>query len=209
MLRITEKFWSKKYLNLYKRLGKNKHSEHGEDSVIEAVFGKKKGYFVDVGAWGDISSNTLALIERGWRGLWIDKNPLTFHEIDNHITFYKGFVIFDQLEISKTNLSGILDKFKVPRNLDFLSIDIDSYEYEVWENLDKKYKPKLVCIEVNGMEDSFDVENYDPEYTKGKGGYGGATIGLMNKLANKKGYDYLCWDVSNVFYIRQDYVKKM
>lgn len=206
MLDLNHKFWNKKYKKLYDSLGEKKYSEHQEDGIIEAVFKKYKPkyrYFVDVGAFGQRSSNTWALMEQGWGGLMIEEKKEESLEIARTINFTNTKYI--KQTVTQDNLDDILLSNNVPYDFDFLSVDVDSYEYEIWKNL--SFKPKLVCIEVNQVEQDFDVLNYDPSFSvhpKAGNGYGGATIGLMNKLAKEKGYDYLCWDVSNAFYIRRD-----
>lgn len=209
MLDINHKFWNKKYEYLYKYLGEKIYSEHQEDGIVEAFFKKNKPkykYFVDVGAYGQLSSNTWALLDKGWQGLMVDSNKTQIEEIAQFASNNKFKYRFKQITID--NLTELLLEEGVPLDFDFLSIDVDSIEYEIWKNL-TVFKPKLICIEVNQQEPDFNVIDYDPSFSLWKfkdksNGYGGATIGLMNKLADEKGYDYLCWDVSNAFYIRRD-----
>ena len=54
-------------------------------------------------------------------------------------------------------MSNILDKTKVKRKeIDFLNIDTEGYDLEVLKGLDfKKYKPKLICVEL--------IDNFNPE----------------------------------------------
>lgn len=204
MLKIkgtNEKFWNEKYIDIFNLLGESKYSEHGEDAVIHAVLQKPKHkFFVDVGAWGERSSNIWQLMEEGWRGVVIDSNRDQAVEL---VTTVSPKVKTLWRTVTQNNLDSILLQHAVPYDFDFLSVDVDCYEYEIWKNL-TVYKPKLVCIEVNQVELDFDVINYDPSFSVVKqDGYGGATIGLMNRLADEKGYDYLCWDVSNAFYIKR------
>jgi hypothetical protein len=204
MLKIkgtNEKFWNEKYIDIFNLLGGSKYSEHGEEAVIQAVLQKPKHkFFVDVGAWGERSSNIWRLMEEGWRGVVIDSNRDQAVEL---VTTVSPKVKTLWQTVTQNNLDSILLQHAVPYDFDFLSVDVDCYEYEIWKNL-VVYKPKLVCIEVNQVELDFDVINYDPSFSVAKrDGYGGATIGLMNRLADEKGYDYLCWDVSNVFYIKR------
>jgi Methyltransferase FkbM domain len=45
-------------------------------------------------------------------------------------------------------LDAILAPTAVPKDFDFLSIDIDGNDYHVWQAV-SRYRPKLVCIEFN------------------------------------------------------------
>jgi len=216
LLDLQNKLWNKKYLNLrnedlINRPLEGDSSEHGENNVIDSVFSKVKPQnkvFVDAGAYGARSSNTYKLVEQGWRGVLIEENPVLIPDMKEKFRDNKGVKIIEA-HISPTNLEDLIG-YHLPINFDFLSIDVDSYEYEIWKNL-TLYKPNLVCIEVNQFEPDFKVIDYDPSFsmwasTNKRDGYGGATIGLVNKLAKEKGYDYLCWDVSNAFYIRKGFV---
>lgn len=205
-LGLTKKLWNKKYARLWDKnimRRKKKFSEHGEEQVIDCVFSKfppKHKYFVDVGAYGALSSNTWKLMKQGWRGLMIERDRNQAVELATTTD-----VEFRWETVTPQNLEDILMREGVKFDFDFLSVDVDSYEYEIWKNL-SVYKPKLVCIEVNQKEQDFEVIDYDPSFSvhpDAVNGYGGATIGLMNRLADEKGYDYLCWDVSNAFYIRR------
>lgn len=215
----VHKFWNKKYRYLIKEdilFGPNKYSEHGEDNVIECVFpdpigGQYAGYFVDVGANGPRSSNTYTLIDRSWSGLLIEASDIQFPEIEEKANSLENVYAIHEY-VKPDSLEKILGHYKVEKNFDFLSIDVDSFEYEIWKNL-KEYQPNLVCIEVNQLEKNWKKIDYDPSYSLNKyrgqpESYGGATIGLMNRLAEEKGYDYLCWDVSNAFYVKKDWIKK-
>ena len=82
------------------------YSQMGQDKwVSEAVFpGVRDGFFVDVGSGdGDVTSNTQALEEKGWRGICIDAFPrrmetrtcqvvkaVVFSEAGKRVKFWAG-----------------------------------------------------------------------------------------------------------------------
>jgi hypothetical protein len=45
-------------------------------------------------------------------------------------------------------LDTILDQTDIPIDFDILSIDIDSYDFQVWKSV-QTYSPKFVIIEIN------------------------------------------------------------
>ena len=51
-------------------------SQHGEDGVIEAIFGRldgrcsATGSFVEIGSGDGAENCTRALVDRGWTGIW-------------------------------------------------------------------------------------------------------------------------------------------
>ncbi len=204
VLSLENNYWNVKYKKLWdKKLFTNGPvtSEHGEEKIVKMVFNKIKPmnkWFVDVGSASYGKSNTFNLTKEGWSGLLIDENKNPINELRGLIKSNNNVRALN-IHITRRNLDKILYEQNVPEEFDFLSIDIDSYDYEVWKNL-KQFHPNLVCIEVNQEKiGNFDIVKYTPE----KKEWGGATVGLMNELAEEKGYDYLCWIVSNAFYIKK------
>ncbi len=54
------------------------YSQTGEDIILEKIFSKKDGFYVDVGAYHPVHySNTKKLYDKGWSGINIDPNPDT------------------------------------------------------------------------------------------------------------------------------------
>lgn len=104
----------------------NIHSQNGEDGILAEIFlrmGIAAGTSCEFGAAdGYWLSNTRALVERGWRGL--------FYEKDGGV------------EITPENVNHY-----VPQDLDLLSIDIDGKDWLVWESYTGA--AKVVVIEIN------------------------------------------------------------
>jgi FkbM family methyltransferase len=66
-------------------------------------------------------------------------------EINNNVVYETT----EEVEIK--TLTTLLDELEITDEIDFLSIDAEGMNYEVWNSLDdKKYSPKLVCIEGKG-----------------------------------------------------------
>ena len=59
---------------------------------------------------------------------------------------------YSEIKMPIKTLTSILNElYSVPNEIDFLSIDVEGMNYEVWQSLDKSiYSPKLVCIEGRG-----------------------------------------------------------
>lgn len=62
------------------------YSEHGEQEHILNFFkGQKRGRFLDIGAFNGLQiSNTRALLELGWTGVYIEANPPAFIQLLRH-----------------------------------------------------------------------------------------------------------------------------
>ena len=67
---------------------------------------------------------------------------------------------FKQKKIKTKTLTNILDKTKFKRKeIDFLNIDTEGSDLEVLKSLDfKKYKPKLICVEL--------IDHFSPDQKK-------------------------------------------
>lgn len=70
------------------------YSEHGEQAHILQFFGKRKGRFLDIGAFNGIQiSNTRALLELGWTGVYVEANPPAFMQLLRHTRGYPAMCI--------------------------------------------------------------------------------------------------------------------
>jgi hypothetical protein len=122
------------------------HSQHGEDGIIkimtDAITDPNRFVF-EIG-WGSGTENmSRALFEQGWSGIGIDgaREP------------HADLVVPDQFEYRGmyVDMHNLEDAFKgVPQDLDFFSLDIDSFDFEVarWA-LAQGYRPRTVCVEFN------------------------------------------------------------
>merc|ERR1711874_29630 len=73
----------------------------------------------------------------GWRGLLLDGD----HEMLSE-NLHKEYV-------TPENVVSIFDEHRVPREPDFVSIDIDGCDLWVFLNLTEFYRPRVISIEYN------------------------------------------------------------
>ena len=135
----------------------NNHSLSGEDGVIEKIleisFQGKKINTCEFGA-GDIeeNSNTLNLIKKNEVNfsVFIEKDEMLYKKLlylkkqYNQIIPLNLFVEFK--DTSENTIDNILEKENILNDIDIMSIDIDSYDLDVYKSI-KKYHPKLLIIE--------------------------------------------------------------
>jgi hypothetical protein len=186
---------------------KNVNSQNGEDGIIEYIFDKlniKEGNFIEFGAWdGKHLSNCLNLVDKGWTGIYIEGDSLKYRDLQENfgsnerITCVLDYVSFKD----SNNLDCIIER-SGHKNLefDFLSIDVDGLDYNIFEDL-KRNLPKVVCIEVNAGHSPI-YENIIPqEISKNNIGQ---SIKVISDLARQKGYFPLCY-TGNLFLISKEY----
>lgn len=202
--------WNNKYKDL-SSFAKSIDSQQLEDGIIEGVFHFCKPvsrYCVDIGSADGIwCSNVRNLILQGWSALMIEwdgvsKGEKTFPKLQKNYRENRKVITVHDF-VTKENIQETLDIHGVPENLDLLSIDIDSKDLEVWQGI-VKHKPNLVVIECNFDRTSLNDFYYVPGDLKGAAG-----VGSLNQVAQEKGYDYLCVEMCNAFFIKREFGKPL
>ncbi len=190
-------------------------SQNGEDGIIRYLFeqiGFESRYFVEFGFHAK-QCNVLRLMRyESCRGLVMDGSAENCSYF-NHAAKELGIdgVKAVQAFITLDNLEDLISGNGAPREIDFLSLDVDGNDYWFWQKLGC-ISPRVVCIEYNagiGPELSWTVP-YDPEferYTKHPSGFfHGASIAALESLGSKKGYRLIGCDSTgtNAFFLRDD-----
>lgn len=173
-----------------KRFEKNIKTQSGEDGVIEEIFnriGIKHSICVEFGAWDGIH------LSNSWR-LWHDNNwsaLLIEGEADRTIVLKENTKTFSKVKVlnrfitisGESSLDNVLKTadLHIPFDFDFLSIDIDTDDYHIFDSL-KEYKPRVIAIEYNGSIPPF------IELVQEPGEYIGSSALSILKLAHLKGY---------------------
>ena len=132
---------------------KNVHSQIGQDGILEEIFkrvGIKKGFFCEFGAWdGVYLSNCRKLFEEGWSGVFIEADKKKFSDLQfnykdyDHITCIYSFVGAPKNKIPGDPLYSILNNNDINKeSVDFLSIDVDGCDLEIFEEIN--FQPKVV-----------------------------------------------------------------
>lgn len=182
-------------INLFE---KKYYSQYGEDGILDIIFykiGTTNKFCLEFGIHPG-EGNTIYLKKKGWKCLWMDGNG------DNE-SIKKEF-------ITAENINSIFSKYKVPKEFDLLSIDIDSNDYWIWKSL-SDYSPRVVVIEYNASfpPPESKVVKYDPNLTWDGTNYFGASLFAINKLGISKGYTLLACtrEGVNAFFVRTDLIK--
>jgi hypothetical protein len=97
------------------------------------------------------------------------------------------------------SLENTLAGTPLPKNFDFLSIDIDGVDYWVWESL-KNFRPKVVCIEYNPTIPNM-IGFINPRDFRIKQG---SSAKAIVELAMKKGYKLVSVTDTNLFFMENN-----
>jgi hypothetical protein len=160
---------------------------------------------VEFGAWdGVYCSNTCHLIrDKGYNAVLIEGEKKKFSKLKKNFPQNNVYKVCKYINIEGTNsLDSVLAETPIPKNFDFLSIDIDGADYYVLEELNN-YKPKIICIEFNpSIPNTVDfVQPKDVSIRQGSSAL------AINRLANNKGYKTIATTNSNLILIREDLVE--
>lgn len=109
----------------------------------------QQGVCVDIGAYDGVNySHSFDLFMQGWRGLAVECSTNRF----SRMAFL--YQKLGQVELSRTAVTPhtvvpLLQAHGIPEHFDFLSLDIDSYDYYVLEALLQAFRPSVICTEIN------------------------------------------------------------
>ena len=193
------------YKNLfYNKYRKNKYSQNGEDGVLQEILKRlniKKGWVCEFGAWdGKHLSNTFSLVEKNFWAVYIEGDYEKYKDLLKTGKSYKNIIpinAYVDFHDTHNSLDNLLKRTNIPNDFEVLSIDIDSFDYQIWKSL-KHYNPKIVIIEINS---SINVYNDNHIHTPGL--YEGTGFKPMLNLAKEKGYTFIL-HTGNLFFIRND-----
>lgn len=147
----------------------NFFSQSGQDEwVINFFKSKKNGFFIEVGAFDGIQTSNTYTLEKylDWNGICIEANPQVFQNLVKNrkstnlnvaVNDYNGICQFNVDKISQigtpircNRLIDILIENNCPTNIDYLSLDIEGFEYVALKSFDfSKFNVGLITVEHN------------------------------------------------------------
>lgn len=199
-----------KYNNNLNKYLEKVNAQCGEDGIFRYIFeviGTTSKYAIEFGGWDGIYLSNIRnlIIEQGFSGLFIEgdsekvKDCINNYKDNDNVDVYEGFVGYE----GDNTLDNILKKVDAPKEIDFLSIDIDGYDYHVWDAF-KEYKPRVVIIEHNPSIPN-DINYINPKSsTEFKG-----TSSIANiALGVRKGYSLIAvTDFNCIFVVNEEFEK--
>ena len=189
---------------------KNVYSQNGEDGILQELLRKinfeKNGWCCEFGAWdGKNGSNTFNLVKNfNFNAIYIENDEKKFKDLKKTVKEYPKILAInktiERYTHSNNSLTKVLEQTKIPIDFEVLSIDIDSYDLDVWETLEK-YRPKIVVIEVNSSIKPGIIQRHNEN---NQGNSFSATV----NVGKKKGYILVC-HTGNCIFLRDDLKNKI
>ena len=197
------------YLNL-NNYRNNVFSQNGEDGILEELLKRlrisnKNSWCVEFGAWdGKYLSNTYNLVRNGWHGIYIEGDTNKFKDLLITKKEHKNIIAINKFvsknQNSDDSLDKILQKTNIPINFEILSIDIDSYDLEVWDSI-ICYRPKIVIIEINSSYPPGIIKWHSEKNSNVNGNSFSATLAV----GKEKGYEFI-FHSGNMIFVREELV---
>ncbi len=179
--------------------------EHSIEKYLNSLDIKNK-YCVDIAASDGITmSNTCFLFEQGWSGLAIECDSEKFAALAVN---YRNFpnVILSKSFITPENAVAVLEAHQVPKDLGFLNLDIDGYDYFVLDKILSSFRPSLICTEINEKIPpplKFTVK-WDSNYVWENNHFYGQSICQLYLLCEKYEYSLVELHYNNAFLIPKE-----
>jgi len=155
-------------------------------------------------------ANVAKLYADGWRGLLLDGD-----NEDLSINLHAHYLFHN-------NIASIFEKYNVPKELDYLSVDMDSHDIFVLQGiLEAGYRPRVLSHEYNSNYPlGSEISMIDPSFLQEeelrtykfsfKGCIWGASVSAFNTLLTK--YNYAAVgrvSLLDIFYVRKDILDQL
>ena len=194
------------------RYQSNIYSQSGEDGVIAEILRRLQlidvpdQWCVEFGAWdGKHLSNTFSLVERkNYNAVYIEGDKRRFQYLERTAQLHPSILplcaYVGRRKDDTSTLDRLLAQTKIPKEFTVLSVDIDSYDLDVWESF-AQYDPKIVVIEINSSVPPGIVWRHGPKTP-------GNTFSATLRVAQDKGYELVC-HTGNLIFVRRDLVGQL
>jgi hypothetical protein len=194
-------------VSTFQKYRRNVYSQNGEDGVIAEIvrrIGLGRSWTCDVGAWdGRYGSNCYALVKRGWPCLMIEADPRKFDYLQQLSARANGTIKPFHAHVDHRggpeSLDAIIERAQLPGPLEMISIDIDSYDYHVWQSF--THRPAIVVIEIGSSTPPGELYIFN-------GGRRLTSFSAMLELGRSKEYTLAC-HTGNMIFVRNEDAPKL
>jgi predicted O-methyltransferase YrrM len=184
-------------------------SQNEEDGIVLALLraaGPRDRRFVEIGCGQSGGNSAVLALEMGWSGLMVDGSRKAYERASRTFQVNPGVRVV-RAAVTPDNINDLLASHHMTGDLDFCSIDIDSYDYWLLEAL-TVCSPRVLVMEYNaffGPEQAVTVP-YGQIGSDAPKAYYGASLAALEALARRKGYRLVGCEHSgiNAFFLRDD-----
>lgn len=202
---------SKNWISKIYQNERKKYSQGKQDGIIEYIINNiniKNNYCIEFGydsnslTDGCGPNTTNLILNYNWEHLQLDGS----HENPN-INLYKHF-------LTKNNICDIFEKYNVPREPGYISIDVDSTDLWLMDAILQKYSPSFLSVEFNSNIPIDYAITFPPSDEKGwiYDKIYGASLKALNIVSKKYSYTLVYAGRFNIsehhdaFFVRNDLI---
>ncbi|HEX3557979.1 MAG TPA: hypothetical protein VHU19_02170 [Pyrinomonadaceae bacterium] len=208
MAKRAQKYLNRLGLHLQRakqRIKQSGFSNFGEEEILERLVAgllpaEGSRVAVDIGAGDGVrGSNTYALFKRGWGGLGVEGDERRARRLARAYKNLPG-VEAVHAHVTPENVVSMLTEHKVPRDFGVLSLDIDSYDYFVLDEILEGFRPRVVVTEINEKipPPVRFVVRYDPAFRL-QHHFFGYSISSLEDLCARHDYALIELEYNNAF----------
>jgi hypothetical protein len=180
-----------------------------EDRIIRDLLAQiqlRHRFAVDIGAAdGETMSNSYSLFKSGWAGLAAEWDGERFAKLAYRYSAFPEARLV-RARITPDNVLSLLDAASTPKEFGFLNLDIDSYDHYVLEALLSRYRPSLICAEINEKIPpplKFSVR-WNPDHTWSSDHFFGQSLSILEDLGKRNDYALVGLEYNNAFLIPRE-----
>lgn len=184
---------------------KSIYSQNGQDGINEQIFKLlniplDKATFFEIGTQDGSQCNTRYFREKyNWYGIMIDggyRNP--------NINLFQHYVTAE-------NICPILQQYKCPNYVNFLSLDIDYNTFYVLGSLLNHFSFDVIDVEYNASYKEDWIVKYDPKGQWDGSNYFGASLISFHKLLEEKEYSLIYTESqgADAFFVKNNLINKL
>jgi hypothetical protein len=197
--------------NNLEQFEKKIYSQFGEDGITDEIIkriGTTNQFFVEFGIDRAIESNCKhLLLDCGWQGVMIEGVAEWAEYAAAQFRGYPVDVVNSWITVD--NILSTFQEHHVPQEPDLLSVDIDSNDYWILNQILTIYRPRMIIHEYNGyyLPPQLWVMAYQPGYRWDGTSYFGASLQSFCNLLDAQGYALLGCESTgkiNAFQIRKE-----
>ncbi len=187
---------------------KSVYSQHEQDGILEKLFShistkNSPPFCVEFGfsstsLTGNSNSANL-IMNHGWQSVLLDGGNENL-EINLHKSF-----------ITSKNICDLLKKHNVPKNLEYLSVDIDSTDIWVLRSILDAYRPLVITIKYNShfpFDQAITFPDNPEEFWEEDTVYG-CSVGAVKLLAESYNYKIVYVGGTDVYLASADAIPKL
>ncbi|HEY6356368.1 MAG TPA: hypothetical protein VIY30_17940 [Burkholderiaceae bacterium] len=177
------------------------YSQNDEDGLIDEILRRCEltgaGTFVELGVGDGTENNTLNLLLKGWRGVWLGGEPVAIEPDGRRLRFRQCWIDRDNaVNLMRDELAAL--GVEQP---DLVSLDLDGNDYHITEALLRGgLRPALWVAEYNARFSATTrwVMPYDPAHRWPGTDYYGASLAAFHDLFTAAGYRLVCCNANGV-----------